>query len=566
MLIKEITITGLWILFLLSYLGIGLSFQRLFKIKNQSLEDILSSFWIGWGLTLVLLQIWHLFAPVNEIATMAFIITGTAGIIWNRQVFNDKFKEAKVAKLFFILAMIVFALWMSNQAMDSFRTTGGDAGDYHIPAVKWVSNYPIIRGLGNLYYSFAYNTSYWLYLALMNGVPEEFAYRLGLGLLSFVAVIQIGMCLSKLIIGREKIRPYDYFLILTALPIIRYCYQGASTSYDKPLVILGIVIGAHICKMLFNKDSQDKINYQAFQIIFLSAIGVSIKLSFIAFGLTASLIALSKIFFFKAQTHPKIQNPMTFVFISGMLLLLFMPWMLRGVLLSGYIAFPATLGSFNVKWKMPPDRVESVVKLIKHQARDPKFNYEQVFESWDWFIPWIKKVLRSNNILETLIITLVGVSLAFFYRKIRDPDFASDLLFLSPAIFSIIFWLLSAPDERFSQHIFWYLAAASSTLAIKRWRIERNKILIWAILILTFAIVGRFFVNSIIRDNYRPIPSSQIKPVQMKSNLTVYHPSDYLCWDAPLPCSPEIDPNLRLIDKGDLRSGFMLTTVSEKSP
>ena len=557
---------GLWCVFLLSFCGIGLSFLRLFKIENQSPESVLSSFWIGWGLVLVILQIWHLFAPVNQITTIIIVSIGITGFVWNRRVFKDQFKEAKVAKWLFILAMILFALWMANQALDSFRTTSGDAGLYHTQAVKWISHHPIIRGLGNLHHRFAFNTSYFLYLALLNGTPQVFAYRLGFGLLLFVAVIQIGLCLSKLIFYRVKIRPHDYFIILTAYPILYYCYRGASTSYDRPLVTLGIVIGTYLCKLLFIRDFQDKANYQAFQVIFLSAIGVCIKLSFIAFGLTASLIALSKILFYRLPTDQTIQKPKTLIIISCLLLLLFMPWVLRGVLLSGYIAFPVTTGSFDVKWKIPQDRVESAVTLIRFRARDLDVYDEQLPGIQYWFVPWLKRLLGKDQILETLIIVLVGASLAFFRRNIRDSDFAPDLLFLSPPIISVIFWFLTAPSERFAQHIFWYFAAASSTLAIKRWRLERNKKLIWVMLILMFVLVGRFAVMSIIRDNYRPIPTSQLKTVQIYEHLTVYYPTDYRCWDAPLPCTPEIDPRLRLIKEGDLSSGFMLTKKSKNTP
>lgn len=58
------------------------------------------------------------------------------------------------------------------------------------------------------------------------------------------------------------------------------------------------------------------------------------------------------------------------------------------------------------------------------------------------------------------------------------------------------------------------------------------------------------------------IPRVELKTFSTRSGLIVYVPENgNQCWDAPLPCTPYPDVNLRLRQKGNMRYGFIIDPV-----
>ena len=574
-----ISIVITWFILFVIFCGIGLSIQRLFGVKNQGVEFLLSAFWVGWAYVIMMQQIWHLLAPVDLKATVCVLILGMAGAIWNRDRFAQLFVIDMVPKIKFSIVMCLFALLLANRAMGGFESFHGDQGLYHLSVIQWGSSYPIIPGLGNLHFRLAFNNSYFLYLSLLDVSPwTHMSNHIGIGLLLFVFSLQIGLSVSKVIRNSNRVQTYDIFRILLIIPVLYYYFRNAfDPSPDIAVILLSMLIGIELCKLLFiSKYTKSDVAYGTFFIIALSAIGISIKLSFIIIGCASSFVALGKYLVCRFDYNTRDKTRKEMLWILGSLILVLVPWTARGVILSGYAAFPSVVPAFNVEWKIPPEKAVYESKKVRSWARQPKASSDEVLASWRWLLPWLKRSLISRwlfNFWAPLFLSIIGFAMEVYRRNIRDPDFVFDILFLLPAFMALVFWFFMAPDPRFIVGAIWYLGAGSLAVAFRRYGLQKYPKVLTSFLKASFGVAilicgGLLFLESkrstfaeIVRlHGFGHNPKTELSRFVTTSGLTLYSPDEKgLCWWAELPCTPYPKANLRLRKNGDIKSGFLVS-------
>src|SRR5438552_4319848 len=119
MIFGMLAISATWFLLLVGFCGIGFLFQKSLGIKAIDLENGLSAFWFGWCLVLMVLQIWHLFAPVGGGALLFVLALGAGGIIRSHRQIAEFYKRE--FKLWWILSLCLLVLWLANRAMAPIR-------------------------------------------------------------------------------------------------------------------------------------------------------------------------------------------------------------------------------------------------------------------------------------------------------------------------------------------------------------------------------------------------------------------------------------------------------------
>lgn len=68
-----------------------------------------------------------------------------------------------------IFGFILVTCWIASRAM--IPPTNYDSGLYHLSAIRWINEYPIVPGLGNLHGRLAFNSSFFTYVAALNLYP-----------------------------------------------------------------------------------------------------------------------------------------------------------------------------------------------------------------------------------------------------------------------------------------------------------------------------------------------------------------------------------------------------------
>jgi len=554
------------------FCGIGLSIVKLFDLKDCDAELTLSAFWLGWSFTIIFLQIWHLIAPVGIKAFMVFSLVGVICLIWNRNEIINLFRTDLIVKIGTALLFCFIVIFVAGEALGPM--VGGDPGLYHIQSIRWISSYPIIPGLGNLHGRLAFNSSYFLYVSLLDvSYWSHKSQHLANGLLFIVALSQCCLSGYKLITCKNNILVYDIMMVIFMIPLIMLCKLHASSpTPDVPIFILGTIGSVQLCKLLYSESDSHKIAFQIYLIITIGVIGTTIKITFLVLACLLSMAAFGKFLFWKIYSHHIELKKIAWLSISTLLITL-LPWIVRNIILSGYLIYPFPSLSFNVEWKIPYDHALYEALWIKSYARQPGLTPDKVLANWNWLWPWVKNLMSRGNLIMVcfpLFLMLMGGIIKFCNRTQKRHEYWRYILFILPGVLSLVFWFLTAPDPRFAGASFWYLGTGTLALGYQSLNPSsfRKAALITLLVIVSTSLLliyrGKskgYLPGTISEAGFYRIPSVKLQTFITNSGLAIYTPKegDY-CWDAPLPATPYPNPNLRLREAGNISKGFMFSS------
>ena len=573
-----------WLIWFFVFVGLGILIRRkFFDLKITNFESLLSTFWIGWAYTIFFLQLWNLCFKIDWRASLLVCIVGVTGLIWNYKDLLQIIKKGNfLQKIILSTALSLIVLWIADFAILSPMVY--DSGLYHLTAISWLKSYPIIPGLGNLHSRLAFNNSYFLYVAILDFGPWiHKSQHLANGLILSVLIIQIFLSGMTFFKHHNKISLYHIFYILFLGPvlILTVTLFISSPSPDLSIYVLGILVSAKLLAFLEEQNYIKRENeYNIFFILTIATLGITIKLSFTVISV-ASLILLF-IFCLMKDTRKKEKNRIKkilfiYVFCLGIALI---PWMIRGIILSGYIAFPSTIGAFPVDWRIPYTNVIGMANGVRWWARTLGGQLNKELENWNWVIPWMSRMFKIENryftihIAIPLFLIFINSILIFFSKYLKKYSVhnmkKNIWLFLLPSVCSILFWFIAAPLPRFAGACFWILGVGTVIIVINKFNVLKLKY--FKTFIISFSIIlciGFFFIKIFVdipeeNNGFYKIPSVELKIFETNSGLNVFVPEkgdQY--WDAPLPCAPSANADLRLRREGEIRYGFKILPANE---
>ena len=428
----------------------------------------------------------------------------------------------------------IFWLIKSKDTITNF-----DSGVYHLSNIKWISEFPLIGGLGNLITHFANNSSWFMFVSLVNfsNIIENS------NAISGLLMIVISICL--IIKCRNRI-PYPNILLpIFVVSIIFNTYRLPSPSPDLAVNIITLIIFFLLVELLYLGPTKD-IKLKLYLIISLCISLITIKLSGAPF---ACLVLFFLFFYFKK----KITIKELLIFIIFMLIML-IPHLIRGYFISGYPLFPLTIGSsfFNPEWKMNLNVVESHSQIISCWAKGIVYNCGDNLS-----VNWIKNWLLNTR-LEILFYLIFSLIL-FFLSFIKLNSNLRKILFLSALpLLSLLIWFYKAPNPRFSISLIMIFLGSSVCLFITAYNIKlkfiNDKKKIIPIIFLSLLISNLRFssttlenFNYILNNGSFPIPKPHYSKQNIDTNLTVNIPENKQCYNIELPCILFLKKDLYLI-------------------
>ena len=368
----------------------GIGYISALILNLNKTEVIYYYTFFGFAISLTLLEIINFFFPINFYISLSFFLIGTLFFF----IAKTKgpllcFKKINF-KFFIFLLLSIFWFIKSKDTITNF-----DSGVYHLSNIKWISEFPLIGGLGNLITHFANNSSWFMFVSLVNfsNIFENSNAISGL----FMIVISI--CL--IIKCRNRI-PYPNILLpIFVISIIFNTYRLSSPSPDLVVNIITLIIFL-LVELLYLSPTKD-IKFKLYLIISLCISLITTKLSGAPF---ACLVLFFLFFYFK--TKVSIKELLIFIIF---ILIMLIPHLIRGYYISGYPLFPLTIGSsfFNPEWKMDLTVVESQTQLISCWAKGIVNNCADNF-SVNWIKNWI-----LNTRLEILIYLLLSLVFVFYH-------------------------------------------------------------------------------------------------------------------------------------------------------
>lgn len=393
-------------------------------------------------------QIFSLFYKVGLVANIILILLCvTTVVIFRKELFEDfsllKEKITKGRATYTVLLLFLFILF-------AYGTSRGyihyDTGLYHAQSIRWIEEYGVVRGLGNLHCRLAYNSSSFSLSALFSfSFLGTQSYHCVAGFLAFLLAKVCSEIGKKLLLSN--------FVRIVCIYYLFSIFNGMiSPTSDYFMVLTVFYIVIRYLDLLESKE-ESWIPYACLSLV--AVYTISLKLS-------AALIILLAIK--PAVMLIKERNLRGVFSFLGLGILIIAPYLIRNVIISGWLVYPFTsIDLFAVDWKIPAGIAEYDAREIQVWGRGihEVGRYEEPITIWfpEWLggLRRIEQLFIFTAIFAVFIWILVGLYLLYKKKK----DMYEWLLLATTVNVSFIFWLFSAPLFRYGCVYVWLAAVVT---------------------------------------------------------------------------------------------------------
>lgn len=347
-----------------------------------------------------------------------------------------------------------------------------DTDLYHAQAIRWMEEFKIVKGLGNLHNRFAYNSAF---LPLQALFSWKFLGIQSLHTLNgfFCIVMSTYAICSLNIWKREKLRISDFLKLGIVIYIFSSLEFLASPVTDTFPMLTVLYVLAKWCE--YQEHNQN--NYIRYLILcFLAVWAVTIKLSVV--GLL--LLAL-----YPAYRLCKQKRWRTILISLAIGMSLVLPYVLRNFYISGYLVYPYPFPDlFQVDWKMPLSLVRYDKNEIMVWGRG--LNDVSLYD-WPlmkWFPVWFGRLNFYDQVMFRINVVLAAVSTGYILIMTLGKKWKMECFLLLVSIINFLIWFFTAPLPRYGMVYFLLLPcilAGMITIKIKQ---RSYQIVIAALMIL----------------------------------------------------------------------------------
>ncbi len=335
-----------------------------------------------------------------------------------------------------------------------------DTSLYHVQAIEWIEKYGVVKGLGNLHNRLAYNSSFFALQAL-------FSWN------SIVGQSLHGMnCLLALFFSSYAVsRIWSYFRqsVSSCYPVLEQIFNflilyqifSSATGLSSP--------GTDLLPMLlilyiFSRWSRDP---EQLPFLFLTAVfGATVKLSI------ASLVIIGIPLCITVLLQKRWKQ---FFCYAILCLYLALPFLIRNILISGYLLYPSTLlDLFSVDWKMPAYTVTFDNHEIIAWGRRLNDVNKYGWPITRWFPIWFSDISFSEKMLfagHILFIPLAVFRILFSILK-RKTDAITGMFTVS--LVGLLTWFFSSPLIRYGNVYLCLIPAICAGQLLHRWKFTRR--------------------------------------------------------------------------------------------
>ncbi len=421
--------------------GIAYLAEKKLHYRIQGMDSILMA---GLVAVTVYAEIFSLFYKVGAAANgILLAVCGAVFLLLRRQIcqrLGDWRREASAVKK--VLLPVLFLLWayFSSRGYMAY-----DSDLYHAQSIRWIEEYGVVPGLGNLHERFAYNSAAFAVNALYS-----MKWLLGRSLHTasgFFALLLSGTALDLGRTWREKkLRLADYAMIGAVYYLVTIWDEVTAPSSDYLIMctLFFIVIKWLLC---LERDGSAAAGEKLVPYALLCVAGVYALTLKLTAGLILLLVIKPAVWLIRGKRWREI------LLYLGLGLLVCLPWMARTVVISGWLLYPfPALDLFPVDWKMPAGPIAVDAAQIKTWGR-ALYNVSLVdMPIQEWFPGWFSTTLSGMEKLLILgdaacILLFVGYAVFSLIKKRKEN--LDILLVLATVISSYAFWQYSAPILRY---------------------------------------------------------------------------------------------------------------------
>ncbi len=395
---------------------------------------------------LIVLNVYaQLFSLFYKVAGIADTILGAVGIllfcVWVFQRFGkgkritffpgvtwERLAGWRIAAVLF--CSVLTLVWTTRSPSQY------DTGLYHAQAIRWIEDYGVVPGLGNLHMRLAYNSAFMSLQALfsLGWLVGQSLHSLN-GFFCLAALIYV--CATIRLLGEKSLRTSDFLKCVMVIFVVQKRYDIASSGTDiwAMLLVLYIFVKWSEC---WENSREDGALYG-----WLCLVGVyaaTVKLS----AASVAVLALYPLYLFIREKKGKA----AFAHVAAGMFIL-MPYLIRNVIISGYLVYPyGGLDLFHLDWKMDKAVLVRDSLDIKMFARGITNPAEYDDSYFGWIPGWFLKQETGNRILIVAGLLCIPVILYLLAVYFRRKEYACAAL-LGTGSVNLLFWMGPAPHRRY---------------------------------------------------------------------------------------------------------------------
>ncbi len=448
-----------YIFFVTELLGFGFCKYLSKFLKREISYPISGNIICGIVITTVYAQFFSLFYKVGLIANLILLILSFIIVFLYRKELLVLCRECKTTLfswegVLYLGVLLLFAFFTSRGTIHT------DTNMYHAQAIRWYEEYGVVKGLANLQWHFAYNSSYFGFAALFSmaflGVQSLHCTT------GFIAVI---LCIWALHHLKDFFVHKHHMADMCSIGILFYALVNitgsVSPASDYATMFLALYLIARWAEVI-ESETNDITEY-----CHLSILAVYIATLKLSAGLLVLLVIYPAVFLIRERRVKEI----IIYLVLGILTVI--PFLIRNVIISGWLLYPfPALDLFAVDWKLPAYYVEIDSAQIKVWARclyDPKLLETPFLE---WLPIWWEaqeryaQMLILTNLLAIALDGMILLHVIFTKKKINW-----NLVLLNVVVIaSAVAWLFLAAFIRYGLAFL----LAIPMLSVGRW-MQREK-------------------------------------------------------------------------------------------
>ena len=278
--------------------------------REDWLESLYCAPWMGYGVLVGVLQIAHLFSPINRHASLIAlaVVCIAASALLLAQLLRTRPNRQSIVRWTMLLAPLGLIALLTFVPVFNYCTKGTfpyDFGLYYLQTIRWTETLSIVRGLVNLQPHFGLNQSAFLVTSVYDSLVP---YRWGiffvggvlpwLGLsLSLFAMVRIAVSMFRKAPGSTPIE----IAYAMSLPAWLFVLLGSNISGASP-------DGVSSCLMLhfflifacfIVSRSDEELCWRLGEILFLGALCLCVSLS--SLGLVGGALAVVGVRLFRMR-------------------------------------------------------------------------------------------------------------------------------------------------------------------------------------------------------------------------------------------------------------------------
>lgn len=333
-----------------------------------------------------------------------------------------------------------------------------DTALYHAQSIRWIEEYGVVKGLGNLHCRLAYNSSSFALSALYSMAflgGQSFHCAAG-----FLAFVLAAGCLRLVDSIRErKLRAGDFARVMCVYYLVNIFDEMISPASDYFMVLTAFYL---VITWLSLAERGEKEIFPYALLCVLAVFLLTVKLS-------AALILLLTIYpacrLIKEKRWGQTGIYLGLGFVTAL------PFLIRNVLLSGWLVYPFTrIDLFDVIWKIPKGTADYDAREIQVWGRGYSDVSRYDISPQEWLPDWFRRLAGSDKVLVIAAVLAAAVLIIWagycIWRRgcgqrMSDGEMTTgdcdDSVDMFPALLmiqvtvaaSFLFWLGTSPLMRY---------------------------------------------------------------------------------------------------------------------